>query len=88
MEEQISNEKELFTDEEIAKVMEDFDESVAIDGIDCIIYGVTTREGRVRSHVRGMKLNVILCILSIIDENNITLGDLARFKILKSIMGK
>lgn len=88
MKEEVKNEQELFTDEEIVKVMEKFDEAVALDGIDCIIYGVATREGRVRSHVRGIKLKVILCILSIIDESNITLEDLAKFKMLKSIMGE
>lgn len=88
MKEEFKNEQELFTDEEIVKVMEHFDEDVAMDGIDCIIYCVSTRDGKIHSHVRGMKFNVMLALLSVIERNDITIRELERFQLIKSIMEK
>jgi hypothetical protein len=88
MKEEVKNEQELFTDEEIVKVMEAFDEAVAMDGIDCIIYSVTTREGKIRSHVRGMKFNVMLALLSVIEGNDITIKELEKFQLIREIMKK
>lgn len=80
MEKEISNEKELFANEEIIEVMQNFDEAVAMDELCCIIYCVAAKNGNVRSHVRGKKINAILCILSILENNNITIKDLEMFK--------
>lgn len=88
MEEKISNEQDLFTEEEIVKVMEDFGEAVAMDELCCIIYCVATKQGKVSTHVRGSRLNVMLCLLSILENTGITIEDLKLFKIFKDMTEK
>lgn len=88
MEKETTNEMRLFTDEEIVKVIEDFDEAMSMDRIDCVVYSVSTQDGRILSRVKGFGLNVMLCVLSILEDNGITIEDLKSFKLFKDMIEK
>lgn len=88
MKKETTNEMRLFTDEEIVKVMEDFDEAMSMDRIDCAVFSVSTQDGRVISRVKGFGLNVMLCVLSILEDNVITIEDLKSFKLFKDMIEK
>lgn len=88
MEKETTNKMRLFTDEEIVKVMEDFGEAMKMDRIDCVVFSVSTQDGRILSRVKGFGLNVMLCVLSILENNDITIEDLMSFKLFEDMIEK